>query len=151
MSSLVMRQLEMTREVSERQRAMKMGRALSSFVEGKLPAVAPQSQKQESLLPAKPPCSEPSKSPHVAAGVAAGDLPPDPAAQVLQGRGPRHETTSKSRLSLLKEESSIDYQDGSSSGMRSTSSDDLEPEEGIDLTFARAAYLIREALDVQGW
>jgi hypothetical protein len=145
MSSLVMRQLEMTREVSERQRAMKMGRALSSFVEGKLPAVPPPSQKQESVL--LPKSGEPPNSPHVATG----DLPPDPAAQVTQVRGPRHEATSKSRLSLLKEESSMDSQATSSSGMRSTSSDDLEPEEGIDLTFARAAYLIREALDVQGW
>jgi hypothetical protein len=121
MSSLVMRQLEMTREVSQRQRAMKMGRALSSFVEGKLPAVRPQAQKQESLLPPKPTSGEPSKS----------------------TQGPR--------LSILKEESSMDSQDTISSGMRSTSSDDFEPEEGIDLTFSRAAYLIREALDVQGW
>jgi hypothetical protein len=146
MSSLVMRQLEMTREVSERQRAMKMGRALSSFVEGKLPAVPPQSQKQASFLPPKVEYGEPSKS-----HMAAGDLPPEPAVQGLQARSSRYDATSKSRLSLLKEESSMDSQESSSSGIRSTSSEDLEPEEGIDLTFARAAYLIREALDVQGW
>lgn len=147
MSSLVMRQLEMTREVSERQRAMKMGQALSSFVEGKLPVTPPQAQRQDWLLPFKPPFGEPPKATHISSE----GQPPEPVTQALQGHGSKREPTQKSRLSLLREESSIDSQDTLSTGINSISSEESEPEESIDLTFARAAYLIREALDVQGW
>ena len=141
MSSLVMRQLEMDREVSERQRAMKMGQALSSFVEGRLPIPRPQAHKQDS------PFDEPSKAAYGLADDSTSRL----ASTDPQGHAYNRETVHNSRLATMKEESSMDSQDTSSTSVHSTFSDESEPEETIDLTFARAAYLIREALDVQCW
>lgn len=138
MASLVMRQLEMNREVSERQRAMKMGQALSNFVEGKLPIPCPQAHKQDS------PFDEPSKAAYDPADDTTAITAP-------QDHAYNREQVQNSRLVTLKEDSSMDSQDTSLTSVHSTFSDESEPEETIDLTFARAAYLIREALDVQCW
>lgn len=131
----------MDREVSERQRAMKMGQALSSFVEGKLPIARPQALKQDF----------PFNGPSEAAYDPADDSTSTPATTAPQDHIYNREPIQNSRLTTLKEESSMDSHDTSSTSVHSTCSDESEPEETIDLTFARAAYLIREALDVQCW
>ncbi len=141
MSSLVMRELEMNREVSERKRAMKMGQALSSFVEGKSPIPRRQALNPDS------PFDGPSKAAYDPADHSTS-RPPTTAPQV---HAYNREPIQNSRLATLKEEGSMDSQDTSSVSVYTTYSDESEPEETIDLTFARASYLIREALDIQCW
>jgi hypothetical protein len=144
MASLVMRQLEMAREVSERRRAMKMGQALSSFVEGKVSITPSRFQKQAC---ASPSLDKPSKA------------APDPSENQAPGsaKQPPHDTESKLESTerphacLLTEKNASDSQNTLASSVPSTLSDEYDPEESIDSTFARATYLIREALDVQGW
>jgi hypothetical protein len=147
MAALVMRQLEMTREVSERQRAMKMGQALSNFVDGKL-AFCQQAQKQDWPPPFQPSFHASSKASHRSAEAHVSGL----SANSPQNLDGKVEPIQRTPSPVLPEESNTrDRQNTSSSSVRSSALDESDPEESTDLTFARAAYLIREALDVQGW
>jgi hypothetical protein len=147
MASLVMRQLEMTREVTERQRAMKMGQALSNFVDGKLPIIRPHFQTQDGSLPFLHPSSASNETTQTSPEREASEA----ATKVSGDRDARPEPIEDSRLSNFTRESSLDTQETLSDSVNGSFSEESDPEENIDLTFARAAYLIREGLDVQGW
>lgn len=141
-----MKQFEMTREVSERQRAMKMGQALSNFVDGTLPINA-QAHKEDRTSAFHTRADEPSEAMHDSIA----DHVSDSASKSHQDLYPELEPTGGTRPSPLTDGSTEERQDTPSSGVHSTLSDESGPEESIDMTFSRAAYLIQEALDVHGW
>ncbi len=126
---------------------MKMGQALSAFVEGKASLVPPPIRNQVWSSPFESALRTPSKAPR--------NLPDhqtlDPEIRPPHDIDSNLEPTDRSRPSLLTEESTPDSPDTIATSVHSTFSDESDPEESIDTTFARATYLIREALDVQGW
>jgi hypothetical protein len=149
MAALVMRQLEMTREVLERQRAMRMGQALASFVEGK-PHVSPPTdiQKPEWNLSSHSPFDRPLPTDNASA-VRQDPQPMQPPTQSQAAQNGISPDEVPSRHS--SEDQTASSREFSSSDVHTASLNDDDNEESMNLTFSRAAYLIREGLDVQGW
>ena len=146
MASLVMRQLEMTREVSERQRAMKMGRALSSFVEGKVSITPLPNQEQVRASSFESHLERPTKAMSFPEHQAQ-----EPAVQPPQDIGAKLKSAEMSHPTLVNEETASEPLNPLPNTAYSTSSDGSDQGESVNSTFARATYLIREALEVQGW
>lgn len=133
----------MTREVSERKRAMKMGQALSGFVEGKM-SITPL-KNREPVRPSS--CRSHVEIPTKAMSYSDYESR-ESAVQPPQSIEVKIESPEMSHPDIVTEESAseqlITVPDAASSNMS-------DQRESIDSTFARATYLIREALEVRGW
>jgi hypothetical protein len=148
-ASLVMKHLVMTKENSERKKAMRMGQALSAFIDGKVPlayakieGTAKWSAEDHwsSTDPSR--TQPPNTNGHV--GISAPDINKI-AALDLNGPGSARETST--------------VENGSHDGFASftrpeaeiAASDATKGQEERSILFARASFLMKDALEATGW
>jgi hypothetical protein len=139
-ASLVMKQLVMTKENSERRKAMRMGQALSTFIDGKAPKkqrTASWSRGSHRYQAEQPSPHPPGANGHAGSGIDALELNDrsldhDEASTTRNGS---HESFAKLGLST-REKAEPNTRKG---------------QEERSVLFARASFLIKDALEATGW
>ena len=140
-ASLVMKQLVMAKENSERRKAMRMGQALSTFLDGKAPSAHARIQGTANW----------SKDSHQYQ--TEQPSPRSPGATGLAGSGTDNIDALKlnDRSSGHDEASTTQNVSRESPGLSTL--EKAEPDTGQEqsVLFARASFLIRDALEASGW
>jgi hypothetical protein len=143
-ASLVMKQLVMAKENSERRKAMRMGQALSTFLDGKAPSAYAKIQGTAnwSRDSHRYQTEQPSPRSPGATGLA-GSGTDNIDALKLNDRSSGHDEASTTQ--------NVSRESFASPGLSTL--EKAEPDTGQErsVLFARASFLIRDALEASGW
>lgn len=146
-ASLVMKQLVMTKENSERRKAMRMGQALSTFIDGTAPPTYAKVQgtanwskdSHRNQTEQSSPCS-PGANGHSGSGIDnIGTLE-------LNDRSPGHDETSTIQNGSPESFASLDL-----STLEKAEPNTGQGQEERSVLFARASFLMKDALEATGW
>jgi hypothetical protein len=146
-ATLVMKQLVMTKENSERRKAMRMGQALSTFIDGKAPptyaktqGIANWSKDSHRNQTEQPSPRSLGANGHADSGIDnIGTLE-------LNDRSPGHDETSTIQNGSRESFASLDL-----STLEKAEPNTGQGQEERSVLFARASFLMKDALEATGW
>jgi hypothetical protein len=146
-ASLVMKQLVMTKENSERRKAMRMGQALSTFIDGKVPSACAKTQRTADWSRAshryqteRPSPHSPGANGHASSGIDSID------ALELNDRSSGH-----GEASTTQNGSRESFASPGLSTLEKAEPNTGQGQEERSVLFARASFLMKDALEATGW
>ena len=142
-----MKQLVMTKENSERRKAMRMGQALSTFIDGKAPiayaktpGTANWSRDSHRYSTEQPSPGSPGVNGHAGSGI------DNIGALELNDRSPGHDETS-----TIQNRSHESFASPDLSTQERAEPNTGQGQEELSVLFARASFLMKDALEATGW
>ena len=151
MSLQVFKHLEMTKESLERAKVMRMGQALSDFVDGSSPHGHNGGPRHAASFDQSHPSSAiEASTPRIGGGEDGSDLTKEIANMTLS-QSPKQATESPAKTwgTSARQDPSIDYVERTEHLSSISGPNGNDPEEKSDI-FARASYFIKDALDISG-
>jgi hypothetical protein len=145
-ASLVMKQLVMTKENSERRKAMRMGQALSTFIDGKAPSAYAKVQGTPNWSRDSHQFQTEQPRPHSpGANGRAGSGIDNVGAPELNDQSSDHEA------STTQNESRESFASPDLSTLEKAEPNTSQEQEERSALFARASFLMKDALEATGW